>query len=92
MSWSPTAWRDKPARQLPAYPDAAALAAAETELHAMPPLIFAGEARALKAHLASVAVGRAFLLLGGDCADPSASSTPTRCVTRSRCCCKWRWC
>ena len=35
----------------------------------MPPLIFAGEARALKADLARVAAGEAFLLLGGDCAE-----------------------
>ena len=72
MSWSPAAWHDKPARQLPAYPDAAALVAAETELRALPPLIFAGEARALKAQLADVAAGEAFLLQGGDCAESFA--------------------
>lgn len=72
MSWSPADWRDKPARQLPAYPDRAALAAAETQLRALPPLIFAGEARALQTQLAEVAAGRAFLLLGGDCAESFA--------------------
>ena len=35
----------------------------------MPPLVFAGEARALKAALAEVAAGRAFLLQAGDCAE-----------------------
>jgi 3-deoxy-7-phosphoheptulonate synthase len=68
-SWSPADWRAHPARQLPTYPDAAALAAVEDELRALPPLIFAGEARALKARLADVATGRGFLLLGGDCAE-----------------------
>jgi 3-deoxy-7-phosphoheptulonate synthase len=35
----------------------------------MPPLVFAGEARQLKAALAEVAAGRAFLLQAGDCAE-----------------------
>ncbi|MBC7987598.1 MAG: 3-deoxy-7-phosphoheptulonate synthase class II, partial [Sphingomonadaceae bacterium] len=38
-------------------------------LASLPPLIFAGEARRLKADLAEVAAGRAFLLQGGDCAE-----------------------
>ncbi|HET8995697.1 MAG TPA: 3-deoxy-7-phosphoheptulonate synthase class II, partial [Acetobacteraceae bacterium] len=57
---------------MPAYPDPAVLAAAESELRALPPLIFAGEARALQAQLADVAAGRGFLLLGGDCAESFA--------------------
>jgi 3-deoxy-7-phosphoheptulonate synthase len=51
------------------YPDAAALAAVETELTSYPPLVFAGEVRTLRAELARVAEGRAFLLQGGDCAE-----------------------
>jgi 3-deoxy-7-phosphoheptulonate synthase len=35
----------------------------------MPPLVFAGEARRLKALLGEVAAGKAFLLQGGDCAE-----------------------
>ena len=69
MSWSPRGWRDRPIRQMPVYPDPAALAAAETDLQSCPPLIFAGEARALQAQLARVAAGEAFLLQGGDCAE-----------------------
>ncbi len=69
MSWSPADWRDKPVRQIPAYPDPAALAAAESDLRDLPPLIFAGEARDLQSQLAEVAAGRGFLLLGGDCAE-----------------------
>ena len=37
-----------------------------------PPLVFAGEARKLKAKLADVAHGKAFLLQGGDCAESFA--------------------
>lgn len=69
MTWSPSSWRDKPAKQLPAYPDAIALAAAEKSLSIMPPLVFAGEARTLKSQLADVSAGKAFLLQGGDCAE-----------------------
>ncbi len=67
--WTPDSWRQKPAEQIPAYPDAAALRAVEKELASFPPLVFAGEARALKKGLAEVAAGRAFMLQGGDCAE-----------------------
>ena len=72
MSWSPQSWRACPIKQAPAYPDPAALAATEADLRTSPPLIFAGEARALKRELARVAAGEAFLLQGGDCAESFA--------------------
>src|SRR3546814_16114771 len=67
--WTPGIWRSKPAKQMPAYPDPAKLAEVEAQLATYPPLVFAGEARSLKAHLAKVAAGEAFLLQGGDCAE-----------------------
>ncbi len=67
--WTPGSWRACPIRQVPTYPDAAALAAMETKLTRYPPLVFAGEARNLKAALAEAALGRAFVLQGGDCAE-----------------------
>lgn len=51
------------------YPDAGALASVEDELRALPPLVFAGEARRLTERLAQVEAGNAFLLQGGDCAE-----------------------
>lgn len=75
-NWTPESWRSHEARQLPNYPDPQALAAAETELQRYPPLVFAGEARALTAELAEVAAGRAFLLQGGDCAESFAEFHP----------------
>jgi len=54
---------------MPTYPDASALAAVESTLSDMPPLVFAGETRTLKDKLARVALGEAFLLQGGDCAE-----------------------
>lgn len=70
MSWTPSSWRSKPARHIPDdYPDLDHLADVEKRLGAFPPLVFAGEARRLKAKLADVAAGNAFLLQGGDCAE-----------------------
>ncbi|MBU6498731.1 MAG: 3-deoxy-7-phosphoheptulonate synthase class II [Rhodospirillales bacterium] len=67
--WTPDTWRGRPIRQAPTYPDAARLAQAEDRLRRYPPLVFAGEARRLKAALALAAEGRAFVLQGGDCAE-----------------------
>ena len=74
--WTPDSWRAKPAKHMPEYPDAAALAAAEKNIGTYPPLVFAGEARRLKAALARVAEGEAFLLQGGDCAESFAEFHP----------------
>ena len=71
-NWAPASWRKKPARQMPDYPDKEGLAAVEKTLRSYPPLVFAGEARRLRAQLAEVAEGRAFLLQGGDCAESFA--------------------
>ncbi|MCJ2059672.1 3-deoxy-7-phosphoheptulonate synthase class II [Methylobacterium sp. J-048] len=67
--WTPKNWRTLPIQQVPAYPDSAALQTVETQIASFPPLVFAGEARKLKAALARVAAGEAFLLQGGDCAE-----------------------
>ncbi len=70
--WTPDSWRRKPIVQVPDYPDPQALAEVEKLLASFPPLVFAGEARALKRALARVAAGEAFLLQGGDCAESFA--------------------
>jgi 3-deoxy-7-phosphoheptulonate synthase len=75
-TWSPDSWRGLPIRQVPGYPDDAALASVEETLHRFPPLVFAGEARRLKERLAAVAAGKAFLLQGGDCAESFAEFHP----------------
>ncbi|MDH5748030.1 MAG: 3-deoxy-7-phosphoheptulonate synthase class II [Rhodospirillales bacterium] len=75
-TWTPDSWRAKPICQVPDYPDAATLADVEARLKRFPPLVFAGEARRLKAKLAEVAEGRAFLLQGGDCAESFAEFHP----------------
>ncbi len=71
-SWTPESWRSLPIQQAPVYPDTDAVETVEKELTSFPPLVFAGEARALKRELAEAAAGRAFVLQGGDCAESFA--------------------
>jgi 3-deoxy-7-phosphoheptulonate synthase len=68
-TWSPSSWREKPILQQPTYPNKEELEKVLGELRNYPPLVFAGEARSLRAQLANVANGEAFLLQGGDCAE-----------------------
>ncbi len=68
--WTPSSWRNKPAKHIPQdYPNPAKLAEVEATLKGYPPLVFAGEARRLKQRLGDVAMGKSFLLQGGDCAE-----------------------
>ncbi|MCR9235862.1 MAG: 3-deoxy-7-phosphoheptulonate synthase class II [Alphaproteobacteria bacterium] len=75
-TWSPQSWRGFPVKQVPNYPDQAALEAAEKRLSSYPPLVFSGEARRLKSQLADVSRGQGFLLQGGDCAESFAEHHP----------------
>ena len=67
--WQKSDWRNKPRVQMPDYTDQDALHSVEGQLAKYPPLVFAGEARRLKDHLAAAGRGEAFLLQGGDCAE-----------------------
>ena len=69
MSWSRTSWKDYKILQQPIYQDESAVQAAKERLYKLPPLIFAGEVRNLKAELARASEGKSFLLQGGDCAE-----------------------
>ncbi|PIA52071.1 hypothetical protein AQUCO_01000153v1 [Aquilegia coerulea] len=67
--WSIDSWRTKKALQLPEYPNQQDLETVLQTLEAFPPIVFAGEARKLEDRLADAAMGNAFLLQGGDCAE-----------------------
>jgi 3-deoxy-7-phosphoheptulonate synthase len=67
--WSPDSWRSRPAAQQPEWPQDGSLEVMLAELSALPPLVFAGEARSLTESLADVCEGKAFLLQAGDCAE-----------------------
>src|SRR3954454_15770226 len=68
-AWSPTSWQARPAEQQPEWPDTGALDRALKQIASYPPLVFAGEARALQSALGHVAAGNAFLVQAGDCAE-----------------------
>src|SRR2546429_6305913 len=67
--WSPQSWRELPAAQQPEWDDPGALDLALKELRNQPPLVFAGEARALKAAFGAASQGEAFVLQAGECAE-----------------------
>src|SRR5918995_3269947 len=68
-TWQPPPGRNHSAASQPLWPDEAAAARARQRLGELPPLVFAGEARALREALAGVAEGRAIVLQAGDCAE-----------------------
>jgi len=67
--WTVESWKSKPTLQLPEYPNQQELETVLKTIEAFPPLVFAGEARHLEEKLAEAAIGNAFLLQGGDCAE-----------------------
>lgn len=75
--WTPDSWRAKNIRQQPGYPDKDAVAKVERELAGVPPLVSFDEIRSLKKELAQAAMGQAFLLQGGDCAESFAEFNET---------------
>ncbi|MDA0997940.1 MAG: 3-deoxy-7-phosphoheptulonate synthase class II [Proteobacteria bacterium] len=74
--WTPDSWHNKPIQQVPEYPDQKKLLASLQTLRNYPPLVFAGEARNLRKALGDVAMGKAFVLMGGDCAESFAEFHP----------------
>lgn len=65
----------RPAAQQPEWPDPDLLARVVEQLRKLPPLVFAGEADALKEKIASAQEGKAFWLQGGDCAETFEAAT-----------------
>ncbi|MES2677546.1 MAG: 3-deoxy-7-phosphoheptulonate synthase class II [Pseudomonadota bacterium] len=71
-NWSINSWQNLPIKQQPIYNDKAELKKVENELRQFPDLVSFDEVDELKADLAKVAKGEAFLLQGGDCAESFA--------------------
>jgi len=65
----------RPIAQQPDWPDASAVAHTRTVLESVPPVVLPPEVDRLKARLADVANGEAFLLQGGDCAETFVDNT-----------------
>ena len=68
-TWTPSSWRELAVSQQPEWPSPEQAEAVRARLAKLPPLVFAGEARALQAALGKVVEGRAFVLQAGDCAE-----------------------
>lgn len=68
-NWTKTSWQNYTALQQPKWPDIAAHDDVLANLSNLPPLVFAGEIRDLKALLAKAVTGDAFLVQGGDCSE-----------------------
>jgi 3-deoxy-7-phosphoheptulonate synthase len=73
--WTKTSWQNFTALQQPKWPDMAEHDAVIERLSTLPPLVFAGEIRDLKALLARAATGEAFLVQGGDCSESFSQVT-----------------
>ena len=67
--WSPSSWRAKPIKQDAIYPDRQSAEKSLEKLQRLPPIVTPAEIVKLKASLRDVALGKAFLLQGGDCAE-----------------------
>ena len=67
--WSPNSWTSKPIKQEAVYPDRKAVEKSLSKLERLPPIVTPYEIVKLKASLRDVALGKAFLLQGGDCAE-----------------------
>ena len=67
--WTPSSWTSKPIKQDVTYADRSGVAEALEKLQRLPPLVTPQEIVKLKSSLRDVALGNAFLLQGGDCAE-----------------------
>jgi len=67
--WSPSSWHSKPVKQEVLYSDRAAADSSIKKLETLPPIVTPLEIIRLRHALQDVALGKAFLLQGGDCAE-----------------------
>ena len=73
--WNKSSWQGYPALQQPNWPDKEQYNQVLQTIAKLPPLVFAGEIRDLKAQLAKAVRGEAFLLQGGDCSEEFSRCT-----------------
>jgi len=70
--WQPNSWESKSYAHQTVYPAADAVASVIDRLSKLPPLVTPMEIEALKVQLGEAALGKRFLLQGGDCAESFA--------------------
>lgn len=69
ITWTPTSWKSKTIKQSPEYPSASELESVTGQLSTLPPLVTSWEIERLRTYMAEAAVGKRFILQGGDCAE-----------------------
>ena len=74
-AWSKSSWKEFTALQQPLWPEQTEVDRVLSDLSQLPPMVFAGEIRALKSLLAKAVKGDAFLLQGGDCSEDFSKVT-----------------
>ena len=67
--WTLKSWQEFKAEQQPGWETTTNYSSVLNKIKNYPPLVFAGEVRALKEQLANAAQGKGFLIQGGDCAE-----------------------
>ena len=67
--WTLESWKKFVAEQQPSWTNEGLVQKVNNEIASYPPLVFSGEVRTLKQHLADAAQGNGFLIQGGDCAE-----------------------
>jgi 3-deoxy-7-phosphoheptulonate synthase len=64
-----TAWKSKPTKQVVTYDNPKAVSSALQKISSLPPIVTPTEIIKLKSSLRDAALGKSFLLQGGDCAE-----------------------
>ncbi|KAI8646014.1 DAHP synthetase [Parasitella parasitica] len=68
-TWTPQDWKEKPIMQDVVYEDQAHVDRVLNKLQRLPPMVSAAEVDNLRKQLKDAALGKSFLLQGGDCAE-----------------------
>ena len=77
VSWSPSSWRDVPrTRFIQKYPNKKHLDDVQDKLKKCAPLVNSYECNDLKRQIHLASVGKAFVLMGGDCAESLENFSP----------------
>ena len=69
LDWTPSSWTTKPIKQDVVYDDSKLVSSSLQKLSHLPPLVTPKEIVKLRRSLKDVALGKAFLLQGGDCSE-----------------------
>ena len=69
VQWSPSSWKKKSVKQEVIYPERIPVQKSISKLEKLPPIVTPAEIHALRNGLREVALGKSFLLQGGDCAE-----------------------